>query len=252
MRGSRHGQCFPDVFTACAVTRARCHEKAEPEVEQSMTERTGTCSVSMPDSLSVSHTVLATEQRADPSLSKLFDKVLSDADMKSAAIGYLCQDQLLVRKWVPHGLNGVGDPVLQVVVPSKFRVEVLTTSHDQLGHLVVRKTYEYILRYFFSPGMKKDVSRYIKTCQMTGKPNQTIKPAPLFPIPAISQPFEHLIIDCVGPLPRSKSGSNYLLTVMCQSTRYPAAYPLRSITAKSVVKALTVYFCFWDPQGDPE
>ena len=92
--------------------------------------------------------------------------------------------------------------------------------------------------------MKKDVSRYIKTCrtcQMTGKPNQTIKPAPLFPIPAISQPFEHLIIDCVGPLPRSKSGSNYLLTVMCQSTRYPAAYPLRSITAKSVVKALTQF-----------
>ena len=110
-------QCFPDVFTACAVTRARCHEKAEPEVEQSMTEGTGTCSVSMPDSLlSVSHTVLATEQRADPSLSKLFDKVLSDADMKSAAIGYLCQDQLLVRKWVPHGLNRVGDPVFQVVV----------------------------------------------------------------------------------------------------------------------------------------
>ena len=28
---------------------------------------------------------------------------------------------------------------------------------------------------------------------------------------------------------------------MCRSTRYPAAYPLRSITAKSVVKALTQF-----------
>ncbi len=84
--------------------------------------------------------------------------------------------------------------------------------------------------------------RSIKTChncQLTGKPNQKIKPAPLFPIPAVSPPFEHLIIDCVGPLPRSKSGSIYLLTVMCASTRYPAAYPLHTITAKSVVKALT-------------
>lgn len=26
----------------------------------------------------------------------------------------------------------------------------------------------------------------------------------------------------------SKSGNAYLLTVMCQNTRYPAAYPLRS------------------------
>ena len=30
-----------------------------------------------------------------------------------------------------------------------------------------------------------------------------------------------------------------MLTVMCQVTRYPAAYPLRSITAKAVVRVLT-------------
>lgn len=86
---------------------------------------------------------------------------------------------------------------------------------------------------------------YIKschTCQLTSKPNQSLKPAPLCPILAISQPFEHLIIDCVGPLPPSKSGATYLLTVMCQSMRYPAAYPLRTITARSVVRALSQFF----------
>ena len=58
---------------------------------------------------------------------------------------------------------------------------------------------------------------------------------------SVSQPFEYLIIDCVGPLPRSKSGCAYLFTVMCQTTRFPAAYPLRSITTKSVLKALTQF-----------
>lgn len=72
---------------------------------------------------------------------------------------------------------------------------------------------------------------------MTGKPNQVIKVAPLCPIPAVSEPFDHLIFDCVGPLPPSKSGSVYLLTVMCQSSRYPAAYPLRMLSAKAVVCA---------------
>ena len=48
-------------------------------------------------------------------------------------------------------------------------------------------------------------------------------------------------MDCVGPLPKSKAGSNYLLTVMCQATMYPAAYPLRSITTKAVLKALTQF-----------
>lgn len=100
------------------------------------------------------------------------------------------------------------------------------------------------MRHFFWPRIKKDVAAYIKkshTCQLTGKPNQSITPAPLSPIPAIGQPFEHLIIDCVGPLPQSRSGAVYLLTVMCQSTRYPAAYPLHTIMARSVVRALTQF-----------
>lgn len=79
-------------------------------------------------------------------------------------------------------------------------------------------------------------------CQLTPKLNQVLKPVPLKPIVTASEPFEHLVIDCVGPLPKSKSGSAYLFTVMCQTTRYPAAYPLRTITAKSVVKALTQFF----------
>ncbi len=74
-----------------------------------------------------------------------------------------------------------------------------------------------------------------------GKPSQTIKPAPLQPIPAVVEPFENLTVDCVGPLPPSKSGCRYLLTVMCLSMRYSAAYALRSITAKAVVKALTQF-----------
>lgn len=72
--------------------------------------------------------------------------------------------------------------------------------------------------------------------------NQMTPPAPLHPIPAIGQSFERVIIDCVSPLPRSKSGNQYLLTIMCNSTRYPKAAPLHSITAAAVVKALLRFF----------
>ena len=83
--------------------------------------------------------------------------------------------------------------------------------------------------------------KYCHTCQLTGKPNRPLKPVSLYPIPVVGKPFEYLIMDCVGPLPKSKAGSNYLLTVMCLATRYPAAYPLRSITTKAVLKALTQF-----------
>lgn len=35
------------------------------------------------------------------------------------------------------------------------------------------------------------------------KSNQIISSTPLYPIPVLSEPFERLIIDCVGPLLRS-------------------------------------------------
>ena len=110
------------------------------------------------------------------------------------------------------------------------------------------KTYARILKHFFWPGLKQDVSQYCRTCptcQLTGKPNQKIPAAPLCPIPAIGEPFERVIIDCVGPLPRTKSGNQYLLTIMCAATRFPEAVPLRKITATSVIKALTKFFATW-------
>ena len=45
----------------------------------------------------------------------------------------------------------------------------------------------------------------------------------------------------LGPLPKSKAGSKYLLTVICKSTRHPAAFPLCSIKTKPVLKALTLF-----------
>ncbi|CAM4523472.1 unnamed protein product [Leuciscus chuanchicus] len=80
------------------------------------------------------------------------------------------------------------------------------------------------------------------TCQIVGKPNQVVPPAPLHPIPAVGEPFEHVIVDCIGPLPRTKLGNQFLLTVMCVSTRFPEAVPLRNITAPAVTKSLIKFF----------
>ena len=141
--------------------------------------------------------------------------------------------------------NDLSETVMQIVVPKKYRDQVLQAAHGEgAGHFGVRKTYSRLLQHFYWPRLKRDVAEFIKTChtcQVAGKPNQSIKPAPLHPIPAVGQPFERLLIDCVGPLPPSKSGAVHMLTVMCQTTRYPAAYPLRSINTKSIVKALSQF-----------
>ena len=77
---------------------------------------------------------------------------------------------------------------------------------------------------------------------MVEKPFQKMPKAHLQPIPAFEEPFSWTIVDCVGPLMKTKSGNKYLLTIMCASTRFPEAIPLRKIKFKSVVKALVKFF----------
>lgn len=77
---------------------------------------------------------------------------------------------------------------------------------------------------------------------MAGKPNHVISLVPLHPISALREPFERVLVDCVEPLPRIKSGNEILLTIMCAATRFPEVVPLLKITAIFVVKALTKVF----------
>ena len=79
---------------------------------------------------------------------------------------------------------------------------------------------------------------------MVGKPNQVIPKAELQPIPAFDEPFSRIIIGCVGPLPKTKSGNEYLLTIMCASTHFHEAIALRNIKTKTIVRALVKFFTF--------
>ena len=55
------------------------------------------------------------------------------------------------------------------------------------------------------------------------------------PIPGIR--FSHVHVDLVGPLPASRDGSTYLLTVIDRSNRWPEAVPLRRIDVRTVLEA---------------
>ncbi len=137
----------------------------------------------------------------------------------------------------------------QIVVPAKYRLEILEIAHalPVSGHLGVNKTEDRILQHFYWPKLRSSVAEFVKTChvcQIVGKPNQNVKPAPLRPVPEFSEPFSRVmvIIDCVGLMPKTKSGNSYLLTIMCASTRSPEAIPLRNISSQVIITVLTKCF----------
>ena len=199
----------------------------------------------------LSRSQLCKEQHSDPEISLLFERALDDNEMSQVPVCYYVKNDILMRKWRPPDVSADDEWTVnhQIVVPRAYRSEILNLPHEtpMSGHLGVNKTYHKILNHFFWPGLKSDVSQHCKschTCRMVGKPNQTILKACLQPIPAFDEPFSRIIIDCVGPLPKTKSGCQYLLTIMCASTRFPEAIPLRNIKTKTIVKALVKFFTF--------
>lgn len=264
-------ECFPNVFAVSVVTMRAQAKKLGDEKEINLGESVfkkilgkdefssspGAFKQSpkpvCPDLevfLPVSCSALTGAQKIDPTL----EKCRLSADSKilpQRNHHFYWSNTILMRCWSARSLSedvqNEWNVVHQIVVPSQFRQQILKLAHDHpwSGHLGVTKTYNRVLKHFFWPGLKADVSRHCKTChtcQIVGKPNQIVPPAPLHPVPAVGEPFERVLVDCVGPLPRTKSGSQYLLTIMCTATRFPEAVPLRKITARAIIKALTKFF----------
>ncbi|XP_076067771.1 uncharacterized protein LOC143040578 [Oratosquilla oratoria] len=191
---------------------------------------------------------LISVQKADRSLIPLFARAIQEKDISNEATWYYTRDDVLMRRYRTPGVpaNENWCEFHQVIVPDMYREKIISLSHGYIGgHLGVQKKLDMIIKNFYWPGIHRQVAQYCKTsetCQLIGKPNIVIPPAPLQPIPVVSEPFTHVIIDVVGPLPKTKKGHLYTLTLMCTTTRYPEAIPLRSITARTVLPALTKFF----------
>ena len=199
--------------------------------------------------VSLSKSKLISEQENDPELAPLFKLVLPPVELDKIPVGYYVRNGVLMRKWRPPTVPASEEwsVVHQIIVPKVYQSEILKLAHESPmgGHLGINKTYNKITKHFYWPQIWHCVAEFCKTChicQMVGKPNQKIPVAPLKPIPAFEEPFSKVIIDCVGPLPKAKSRNQYLLTIMCASTRFPEAIPLTNITAPKISKALVNFF----------
>jgi len=61
-------------------------------------------------------------------------------------------------------------------------------------------------------------------------------------MPLNDNPFQCIGMDVVGPLPMSRSGNKYILTISDYANRYPEAIPLPSTEASWIAKELVLLF----------
>lgn len=143
-------------------------------------------------------------------------------------------------------LYAVDDDHRRLVVPASCRSLVLHLAHTLpwAGHLGRHKTYLRISKRFYWPSMYTDTQRYCTTCptcQKTSIPHKSDR-AYLQPLPVIATPFRRIAMDIVGPLVKSSGGHQYILVVCDYVTHFPEAFPLRTITAPTVLRVLIQLF----------
>ena len=244
----------PNLYPACAVTRAMRRKEQENDFDISledtfMVNDDSQDDTPMIDITSDDPTQFIRQQENDPDIKALIQRAVAEDESLTEPVCFYIKNGILMRRWRPPDVpaNAKWAVHSQVVVPKPYRLQILSMAHETplADHLGITKTYDKILQHFYWPELKKDVTQFCRschTCQMIGKPNQTIPKANLQPIPAFQEPFSRILVDCVGPLPKTKTGNQYMLTIMCASTRFPEAIPLRNINAKTIIKALTKFF----------
>lgn len=98
-------------------------------------------------------------------------------------------------------------------------IDLVTILREMSGHLVVRKsTSKYYLTFlFYRLTLIAVLATFVK---LKGESGTSIKPSPLQRIPVMEELFSTVVIDCVGPLPKSKWGHQFLLTIIDVAIRY--------------------------------
>ena len=189
---------------------------------------------------SVDKSTIENLQKKDSTLKKCFDRIGKPIIRENYVGDFYKKNGLLYRK---HQETKTGRSFNQLVVPKELRRQVMFVNHESAfsGHLGAKKTEVRILPNFFWPGLRQDVIRFCRSCDVCKRTVKrgSVRKVPLGSMPLIDTPFKRVAVDIVGPIaPPSEAGHRYILTLVDYATRYPEAVPLKKITTEAVAEAL--------------
>jgi len=137
-------------------------------------------------------------------------------------------------------------PKIQVITDKNEQQNLLKKFHEDPlfgGHPGTTRLLRKLRQFYYWKNITKDVTLYVKRCTQcqTNKHTKYLRPSMII-TPTPQKPFDTVIIDTVGPLPTSESGNQYIITLMCDLTKYLVAVAVPNKHAKTVAKAIMEHF----------
>ena len=227
------------VLNCAAVTRSKTEE---------LVKSIKPLKVSQSKVMGVTLDQFRTLQEADSTLAKIrrwIEDGKGDNPRKSSHEVFYHKDQVMYRDQTLPPSQGSA-VITQLIVPQKLRAGIMELAHDSIlgGHMAGGKTLDRVKTNFYWPGIGKDAERYCQSCDKCQRsvPRGKVGKVPLGDMPIVGTPFDKVAIDLIGPLPASKRGHRWIITLVDYATRYPEAKPLKTTDTAEVAEALVEIF----------
>lgn len=132
--------------------------------------------------------------------------------------------------------------VWKILVPTDMVNDVITDGHDDIlsGHGGYWKTLERIKNSYFWHKMNIDIAEYVRKCQVCQSVKQTNESQidEMGGFRDAKYPWRHIACDFIGPLPRSRLGNSWILTVVDGFSKYVNVFPLKTATSELLIDRL--------------
>lgn len=132
-------------------------------------------------------------------------------------------------------------PDVRFIEDEEERENILRMSHSSPmgGHLGRDKMMRTLKLRYFWPTMLRDIKKVVENCVICQTHKySTICRQPMVITDIPKDSFEKIVIDLVGPLPKSLAGNEYILTVQDELTKFLEAFPLTDKSSYSVAQTL--------------
>ena len=179
------------------------------------------------------------KQAEDPVFAKVLQSLAGMTNSRREAKNvqqYIIKDGKLYRQIIINGRSK-----LQLCLPKPYVDGVLRACHDHLtaGHLGTSRTLHRVAQRYYWPRMLTDAKRYVRTChdcQM--RKGSVTKPVGFLKSIKVTQPFERVGLDILGPFPRSSLGNRYAIMAIDYFSKFVIARAVPVATSEMVIEFL--------------
>ncbi|KAI2659768.1 Transposon Tf2-6 polyprotein [Labeo rohita] len=194
----------------------------------------------------------ALSRRYDPPTENLPPEPILPSSIIIAPVTWDIMEEL--QREQQHNPTPNNCPPNKQYVPHNLRQRIMQWVHTSIstGHPGISRTLRLLQNSFWWPSMTKDITTYVKSCQVCAQ-SKTPKELPsglLQPLPIPQRPWSHLSIDFVTDLPPS-DGFTTILVIIDRFSKSCRLLPLKGLPT-SMETALALFNHVFRVYGLPE